>query len=246
VRKIRCDALPEGCSHCINQNLECFVTDRVSGRTERRGYLQELERQKADLLGRVHHLERLLENNGIQVKSWQWPPPQRSSSFSSTLVDAAAHAAGGDGSPGAQWKPFGSLWVKDTSERSTPFRPGYSRSAALESHPVEGHLGVFSDNAPLSSMKGTQLSVLGTTIDITHFDVPDMDNNPPGKESNGGLYNKSLRAFLRSTTNKNPPIEMELPPKTDALQYSEWYFLMVFPFVPILHKPSFMTLVGLP
>ncbi|KAH8743945.1 hypothetical protein F5883DRAFT_591251 [Diaporthe sp. PMI_573] len=75
VRKLRCDQFPDGCSPCAQQNLECYVTDRVTGRTERRGYVQQLEREKKDMMTRLRDLEKLLESKGIQVRPWQWTPP---------------------------------------------------------------------------------------------------------------------------------------------------------------------------
>ena len=237
MRKIRCDGLPEGCSPCLNQNLECYVTDRVTGRTERRGYLQDLERQKTAAQNHIKELEALLADNGIQVRPWQWPPynpdhpPPRS-------IDA--------GGVKGEWSRVGSLWVKGGSDRPSSYPTSYAaRFAALESRPADSHLGVFADSGPLALMKGTQLSVLGTTIDITSFDAPDMENDPPGVHGQIGLYNKSLRACLRSTTNNNPPLDtVSLPSRSDAFQYSEWYFLMVFPFTPTLHQPTYMKLVG--
>ncbi|CAI4218448.1 unnamed protein product [Parascedosporium putredinis] len=60
VRKIKCDALPEGCSACTTARVECFVTDRVSGRTERRGYLQEVERERERMVQYILDLERII------------------------------------------------------------------------------------------------------------------------------------------------------------------------------------------
>ncbi len=234
VRKIRCDALPEGCSHCINQNLECYVTDRVTGRSERRGYLQQLEREKTSMLQHIRELEKLLDDNGVEVKPWSWPPP----------TGPTINPGGIDPHARLQWSQVGSVWIKNYAKQPRPYRDPSWRSKTLETRPGDYHLGVFSESATLSSMKGTKLSILGKTLDITAFNAPDMDNDAT-PAPNGGLYNKSLRAFLRSTTGNNPtPEEIELPSKTDAVRYSEWYFLMIWPFVPVLHKPSFMALVS--
>ncbi|KAF9872576.1 transcription factor [Colletotrichum karsti] len=240
VRKIRCDALPEGCSHCVNQNLDCFVTDRVTGRTERRGYMQELEREKTDMLNHIRDLEKLLENTGTEVKPWNWSPYGMAYPPPGVTYDHMGNAIEDPAEKDA-WTKVGSVWVKNYN-----FKPAAGRSfprSALESRPAHNHLGVGSDSAPLSSIKGTQLSILGTTIDVTSFDAPDMDEPVPDAKISQPLYNKSLQSFLQSCMNINPPVQIELPSRSDAFTYSEWYFLMIWPFLPVLHKPSFMNIL---
>ncbi|KAK2778815.1 transcription factor [Colletotrichum kahawae] len=240
VRKIRCDALPEGCSHCVNQNLDCFVTDRVTGRTERRGYLQELEREKTDMMNHIRDLEKLLENNGIEVKPWTWAPYGMAYPPPGVTYDHMGNAVEDPAEKDA-WTKVGSVWVKNYN-----FKPPASRSfprSALESRPVHNHIGVGGDSALLSSIKGTRLSILGTTIDVTSFDAPDMDEPVPDAKISQPLYNKSLQSFLQSCMNINPPVNIELPSRSDAFTYSEWYFLMIWPFLPVLHKPTFMNIL---
>ncbi|UQC87578.1 uncharacterized protein CLUP02_13095 [Colletotrichum lupini] len=240
VRKIRCDALPEGCSHCISQNLDCFVTDRVTGRTERRGYLQELEREKTDMMNHIRELEKLLENNGTEVKPAQWSPYAINYPTPGATYDHMGNAIEDPNEKDA-WTKVGSVWVKNYN-----YKPAGGRSfprSTLESRPVHNHLGVGSDSAPLSSIKGTQLSILGTTIDVTSFDAPDIDEPIPDAKDAQPLYNKSLQSFLQSSMNINPTVNIELPSRSDAFTYSEWYFLMIWPFLPVLHKPSFMNIL---
>ncbi|KAL2129434.1 hypothetical protein VTI74DRAFT_7808 [Chaetomium olivicolor] len=241
VRKIRCDALPEGCSHCATQNLECYVTDRVTGRTERRGYLQQLEREKAAMLIHIRELEKLLENSGVEVRPWQWP------GYNTTYPPGVTFDALGnpvqDPSSKDQWHQVGLVWVKNGRSKTSD-TSGYAPWSLPSSRPKDSFLGVASDRAPLSSIKGTTLSILGTTIDLTSFDAPDMDEPPPGTPIGSPLYNKSVMAFLQSTLNINPPLaNVDLPSKQDAFTYAEWYFLMISPFLPILHKPSFIQLL---
>lgn len=245
VRKIRCDALPEGCSHCASQNLDCYVTDRVTGRTERRGYLQQLEREKGAMLVHIRELEKLLETNGVEVRPWQWP------GYTTTYPPGVTFDALGnpvqEPSSKDQWHQVGLVWVKNGRQRVASEVTSYTPWSLLSSRPRDGYLGVSSDSAPLSSIKGTMLSILGTTIDLTSFDAPDMDEPPPGTPIGSPLYNKSVMAFLQSALNINPPGglgNVDLPSKQDAFTYAEWYFLMVSPFLPILHKPSFLQLVS--
>ncbi|KAK4097422.1 hypothetical protein N658DRAFT_478881 [Parathielavia hyrcaniae] len=244
VRKIRCDALPEGCSHCVTQNLECYVTDRVTGRTERRGYLQQLEREKGAMLVHIRELEKLLENNGVEVRPWQWP------GYTTTYPPGVNFDALGNPiqEPASkdQWQQVGLVWAKNGGRPK--LSPGSSSAPPPWLLPAsrlkDSYLGVSADSAPLSSIKGTTLSILGTTIDITSFDAPDMDEPPPGTPIGSPLYNKSVMSFFQSCLNVNPPLgNVELPAKQDAFRYAEWYFLMISPFLPILHKPSFFQLL---
>lgn len=190
------------------------------------------------MLNHIRELEQLLADNGVQVKPWQGPGHQ--TSYPPPDSDSKG-----------QWQQIGSLWVKNSNSQQKPTASStsssssaYSRQALLESRPTESYLGVSSDSAPLSSINGTTLSVLGTTIDITSFDAPDMDEPVPGTPIGSPLYNKSVMAFLQTVFNMNPPLEhVELPSRQDAFTYAEWYFLMISPFLPILHKPSFLQLL---
>ena len=244
VRKIRCDALPEGCSHCATQNLDCYVTDRVTGRTERRGYLQQLEREKGAMLVHIRELEKLLESNGVEVRPWQFP------GYTTTYPPGVTFDAMGnpvqDPSSKDHWQQAGLVWVKSRPQKPPSNSSAYMPWSLLATRPRDSYLGVSSsDSAPLSSIKGTMLSILGTTIDITSFDAPDMDEPPPGTPIGSPLYNKSVMAFHQSCLNINPPLgDVELPSRKDAFIYAEWYFLMVSPFLPVLHKPSFLQLVS--
>lgn len=239
----------------------------MTGRTERRGYMQELEREKTDMLNHIRALEKLLGNTGVDVKPFQWSSYQSASYPSSIVFDSAgnpisdsaitnsndSNSNGNDtihcsDSGKGQWSRQNNNsmpspnWITDRllSSRS----PIASISQAIvEPKPADTRLGVNRDQKPLSSIKGTTLSILGSTIDINSFDAPDMDEPPPNVAARAPLYNKSLQAMMQSALNVNPPLHVEYPPKTDAFTYAEWYFLMIYPFLPILHKPTFMTLL---
>ena len=248
VRKIRCDALPEGCSHCVNLSLDCYVTDRVTGRTERRGYMQELEREKNSMVSHIRDLERLLADKGVEVKPWDGskqvdiPPGTSPSDHASNGHKPSQHDD--------DWGRVGTLWVKDAisepsrpSTGSRPFIiPNFPRSQ-LPSRPEETNLGVGFDSRPLSSVSGTQLTIMGTTIDTAAFAAPDLDEPDLDGESSGPLYNKSVHAFIQSTMGVNPPLQVDLPPREEGLNYANWYFWVMSAYIPVLHKPGFMKLV---
>lgn len=235
VRKIRCDALPEGCSHCINLGLECFVTDRITGRTERRGYIQELERDKTSLKTRIRDLENLLRDKGVEVK----PLAPRS-----PVVDRD------DDRRDSEWRKYGSLLIKTHASKKEGASAGRAHSVPffshtkLESRPEDSGLNVGWDSKPLSSIRGTKLSIMGMTIDTAELEAPDSDEPPAESTVAEPLYNKSLHALLRSVFGVNPPMQLDLPTKEEAFQYTEWYFLIMSRYLPVLHKPSYMALVS--
>lgn len=280
VRKIRCDALPEGCSHCTSQKLECYVTDRISGRTERRGYLQELERKDIAMQAHIEQLQQLLQEQGVEVHPWQWSPfspasaPETSGRPWSNRGSVWYRTSGSGGSSGSgsgggsdsksggrsdsnsnsggdsgalvnatsSPSPLTRLTPRSTP-RSTPteYTINYSSASVLKAFPTDSYIGVRADWAPVNSINGTQVSILGTLLDID----PGAESEPsPSYWEPTGLYNRSVGSFLRSYMNINPPLEnVELPSRSDAIEYSEWYFLMVHPFMPVLHKPTYMTLL---
>lgn len=217
------------------------MTDRVTGRTERRGYLQELERAKAEMEEHIRDLEKVLANHGIEVKPWNYAPYGHPPS--GITYDQKGHPVE-DSAEKDSWVQVGSVWVRNHQHRKkTPTTKSITRSRYV-SPPAALHLGVGPDSAPLSSIKGTQLTILGTTIDLASFDVPDIDEPSPGAEVAQPLYNKSIQAFLQSMMNVNPRQHVELPSREEAFKCSEWYFFIVFPFLPVLHKPTYMALVS--
>ncbi|KAJ3493430.1 hypothetical protein NLG97_g4733 [Lecanicillium saksenae] len=236
VRKIRCDALPEGCSHCINLNLECFVTDRVSGRTERRGYMQELERDKNGMVSHIRQLEKLLLENGVQVRPFQ--EEKTGSDAGDETTEAALKQ---EDSPVSEWAQVGSLWVKNYTKKPS-YSPRFPRSK-LESRSESKGTVAGRTVAPLNSMRGTKLTFLGTTIDTSSFPVPDVDE-PEDPTDMTPLYNKSSQAFLQTTAGVNPLVQVELPSRQEAFTYAEWYFMTMGVFIPVLHQPTFMALLA--
>lgn len=123
-----------------------------------------------------------------------------------------------------------------SDDRSLPtFRAGNNGDSS--------YLGVSLGNSNLSSIKGTALSILGMEIDIADFESVDMDEPEPSL-LHTQLYNKSYQAFLQTALNINPRLDrVELPPREEGFMYAQWYFRVVSPYHPLLHRPSFFKLV---
>lgn len=107
----------------------------------------------------------------------------------------------------------------------------------------DNYLGVSSSGPQLSAIKGTALSILGMEIDIADFRSTDMDE-PDSSVFHPQLYNKSYQSFLQSSWNVNLRIEkVELPSRSEGITYAQWYFRVINPYCPLLHRGTFMRLV---
>lgn len=197
---------------------------------------------------RIEDLEAKLVSVGVDIK-----PSSFSDSNHAPVMDWSAAGPNGTDQP---WGPPNGAEVNGaivsyphtTSDGSSPHAQETNIFRAL---PVfragcngDNYLGVSSGNSYLSSIKGTALSVLGMEIDIADFTSSDMDE-PSHSMFETELYNKSYQSFLQSAHNVNPKLEkVDLPPREEGLTYAQWYFRVLNPFLPVLHKPTFMQLVG--
>ncbi|KAI9894097.1 MAG: hypothetical protein M1814_004868 [Vezdaea aestivalis] len=243
IRKIRCDGLQGGCSPCIQNSTECRTTDRITGVATSRGYVQNLEQQTKEMADRIHELEDRLAAMGVDVKP------------SSSLIQHS------NGPQPMEWSNHNQTqWPTNppnSTQQSAGSRP-YSTDRPLRQQetnmfralPVfrsgscgENYLGVSSGNSRLSSINGTSLSLLGMEIDIADFPSPDMDEPPPSMFQQG-LYNKSYQSLLQTMYNVNPKLEKPaLPVRSEGLQYADWFFRVLNPYLPVLHRPSFVALL---
>ncbi|KAI9672337.1 MAG: hypothetical protein M1817_003359 [Caeruleum heppii] len=246
IRKIRCDGLLGGCSPCLQNHTECRTTDRITGRATSRGYVEGLEQENHNMKGHIHTLEARLMSMGVDIK-----PSYHDANSAPTMDWASAGINNGS-----------QTWATPSSPSSTgnvasmgSHRPSLSRRRTEETNifralPVfrtgctgDNYLGVSSGNSYLSSIKGTALSVLGMEIDVADFSSEDLDEPAPSSFQ-PELYNKSYQSYLQSAFNVNPKIDkVDLPPRDEGLTYAQWYLRVLNPYLPVLHKPSFMNLL---
>jgi hypothetical protein len=211
----------------LQNNTECRTTDRITGRATSRGYVEGLEQQNRDLMLRVQELEREKKaSNGYQNTSYEYA--QALSNVQRPAYSPTEYPQTGSGLVGQQ--------QETNMFRALPtFRAGCTG---------DNYLGVSPGNSNLSSIKGTALSILGMEIDIADFDSLDMDE-PDASVFHPQLYNKSYQAFLQSALNINPRLDkVDLPSRSDGLIYAQWYFRVINPYLPLLHKATFMKLVS--
>jgi hypothetical protein len=241
VRKIRCDGLPGGCSPCLQNQTECRTTDRITGRAAPRGYVDSIEAQNRQMADRIRELENLCLQNGIDVKP--------SNAYHTTGMQPYSYNDATQNGHGQMWAPPPSNSYAPPIA-AVPLNNGHQETNLFRALPAfrtgctgDNYLGVSSGNSHLSSIKGTALTILGMEIDVADFSSNDMDEPDPSV-FHPQLYNKSYQAFLQSALNVNPRIEkVDLPSRDEGITYAQWYFRVINPYCPVLHKGTFMSLV---
>lgn len=242
---MRCDDSPEGCSPCLQNQSECKTTDRISGRATVRGYVQCLERRIQQLEQNNREMEDHLISLGLDIK----PSCGYADASSATIQEW--NAAPGNATQ-LHWTNNGNDTTSATngsSHRSstdptvdTPMIHLPSFRGGLAGN---NYLGVSSGNSFVSSIRGTSLIVLGMEIDLTDYMSPDLDEPDPSTFLTKPVYNKSYSAFIQTANGGTPRIaKPELPPREEGLIYVQWFFRVINPYLPLLHKPSFISMVG--
>jgi hypothetical protein len=225
IRKIRCDARPGGCSPCMQNNIACRTTDRITGRATSRGHTENLEQENAALISHLLDLQEQIRELGLEPKQ---PPEDISSCLSNEPRPRASH-----NSDAAQshddWtrKNSGSSHEQVNNQHgSLPhFRPGCVG---------DNYLGVIVDIDGIGSVKGTSLSLFGTEIDLAEFtaEEEDLATSP-----------MSYQTFLRYAFGGTKPDYPSLPSYEKCKIYADGYFRSYQPFFPVLCRRDFAQLL---
>jgi hypothetical protein len=197
--------------------------------------VEGLENANQELQQRLEELEQRLAQVDLERNSNAYHGGQQTTNYNTPVVHAPAWNSAATSYTSQAVNSVPSTQEANMFRALPAFRSGCTG---------DNYLGVSPGNSPLSSIKGTSLSILGMQIDVADFDSIDMDepNNSSGFRS--ALYNKSYQAFLQSTLGVNPKLQnVELPSPDKGFQYAEWYFRALNPYMPLLHKPTFMRLV---
>jgi hypothetical protein len=197
-----------------------------------------LEQQNRDMQHRIRELEQRLIQSGADIKPSNDYHETSSYDYSQT---STGQAPSWNPAAASYTPPNGNGNTVTTQQQETNMFKALPAFRAEWS--ADKYLGVSPGNSNLTSIKGTALSILGMKIDIADFDSLDMDE-PDSAVFHPQLYNKSYQAFLQSALNINPRIEkVELPSRDDGFTYADWYFRVLNPYLPLLHKPTFFKLV---
>ena len=248
---MRCDDQPNGCTPCMQNQSECKTTDRITGKATVRGYVQTLERQLEELQHRNRELEARLTSLGEEVRPYpdygdpatapliQWHENQGSSNQHTTETKSENFNALGYGSTiNTENTNQGSY--TNASELHPPQLPDFRSGLA-----GNNFLGLSTGNSLLSSIRGTSMTVLGMEIDLADYLSADVDEPGPSVSTAQPIYNKSYRAFIQTAFGTSPKLkQVELPPRSEGINYAHVYFRLVNPYLPIVHKPSFLATVS--
>jgi hypothetical protein len=223
----------------LQNHTECRTTDRITGRATSRGHTEALEEQNRVLQNRIHELEHQLIQSGGGIKGSNGYHDAPASNFNYSPASSQA-PSWSHNVPAYSTQPGHSLATQHQETNLFRAQPAFLRAG----YTGDNYLGVNPGNSNLSSIKGTALSILGMEIDIADFDSADMDE-PDTSVFHPELYNKSYQAFLQTALNINPRLEkVALPERGQAFIYAEWYFRVLNPYLPLLHKPTFFKLVS--
>ncbi|KAL8934710.1 MAG: hypothetical protein Q9211_005089 [Gyalolechia sp. 1 TL-2023] len=246
IRKMRCDDNPEGCSPCMQNQSACKTTDRITGRATVRGYVQNIERRLEHLESHCHELEDRLISLGVEVKpsvQYRSQPNVQHQEYR----ELREQSLGPDWHDKAQSINCGTRYssaVFDSSRRLSQTDCSVSRLPDFRNGLTgENYLGVSSGNTLVSSIRGTSLNVFGMEIDLADYMHADLDEPDPSDYEKKPVYNKSYYAFILTAFSANPkPQQIGLPSREEGMKCAEWFFKVVNPYLPVLHRPSFMKL----
>ena len=211
----------------------------MTGIANERGHVKRLEQRIRELESHIRGLEGRLMSVGEDVKPLnmdsdsatallQWnrsqeqePPPN----WESVNASAEQYVPSQNTSPGSD----------GTFNRLPEFRDGLSG---------DNYLGVSSGNSFISSIRGTAMNVLGAEIDLADYMSADLDEPDPSTFGSEYPLNKSYHAFVQTAYGANPkPSKVQLPPQNEGMTYAQWYFRVINPYTPFLHKPTFLSMV---
>jgi hypothetical protein len=249
---MKCDAAPNGCAPCTQNQSQCATTDRITGQATVRGYVQSLERRLRKLEYRNNQMSHRLRTAGIHFT------PADSDETDPTAASLLEWNEAQESQNEQAWQ---SQQHAQSPESQGPSHHTPNQHGSEEFHPSvaslhlpdcrgnlagNNYLGVSSGNSFLSSIRGTSLNVFGMQIDLADYMSADLDEPDPATFLTQPVYNKSYHAFVYSAFSANPKMaKMKLPARDEGMLYAEWYFRVINPYLPILHKPTFFILVSL-
>ena len=244
VRKMRCDDQPNGCSPCMQNHSECKTTDRITGKATVRGYVQSLESRVEELENRLAALGEdarpyVNYKDAIRAPLMPWHENQQSSNR--RLWESNAHNLKPSNSRACNFNANTTHGASsNASDEATVQLPDFRTGLA-----GNNYLGVSTGNSLLSSIRGTSMTVLGMEIDLADYMSADVDEPDPLIPCTHPVYNKSYRAFVQTAFGTTPKLkQVELPPRSEGMNFAHVYFRLINPYLPVVHKPSLLATVS--
>lgn len=111
---------------------------------------------------------------------------------------------------------------------------------------ITGHnfLGVLTSKESKSLHPKSKLNILGWEIDLSSIDSYANAEPKDNLENGQPLYDLSYRSFIATMHGLNPKLpKVELPSREETFSYATGYFMVIGAFIPVLHKPTFMSMV---
>lgn len=231
---MRCDDSPDGCASCRQAQTECKTTDRITGKATGRGYIDDLEGRLARLEIQNQELKEQVASLGGQINPDLFDSNLRNIGYAPPIPN------GHPGEDPSQYAAAAARTMPGNGYYPGDSEPSLSRRFAGGNN----YFGISSGNSLLSSVRGTSMNVLGMEIDLTGYLSADVDE-PSSTSFDQPLYNKSYRAFVQTAFGLGPKLKMVEPPaRSEGLHYAELFLRVTNPFVPLVHKPTFLRMVS--
>ncbi|MCJ1288144.1 hypothetical protein MMC26_007499 [Xylographa opegraphella] len=262
-RKLACNPAPEGCPTCIRVDAWCTATDPLTGNPTYRGEFEYLERMVIKQRTQIEELLATLRSLGSDIKPYQYDDPDTKKYLAWSQVKASGDTRPWDREEkqpsmsyplGPQQAQIGDgiFTNMDTVPASDATLPLHTESHDALGLPDlrtgltgENYLGVSADNSSRNSHPGSKLNMLGWEIDIAGFTPSHLDRDNDSSDAKGHSYNRTYQSFIATAFGIGPKInDVKLPPREEAFRYATGYVLVLNGFLPILHKSSFLNLLG--
>lgn len=211
---MKCDPDPIACQPCRQKSLKCFTTDRVSGQSRERGQFDRAEGEVSYLRDQLAQYQRRYGSLSAEL------PPTPYSAFPSPANDRnpSLMSSHSEIDP----KPAAPLDIPSSTYVGWPTLDAHS---PLQEGPVEG--------------SRANLLEWGF-VDSAAFECDIMKEPDSGAN---GFFNFSSGSMLMTMNQLQRIHDPLLPTKADAITLAEMFLTVMWGFMPILHKASFISLV---
>ena len=89
-------------------------------------------------------------------------------------------------------------------------------------------------------INGSMVDTVGAEVDIAGFEYEEMDDYDKDVV---GIFNTSKTSMVNTICAKQRIKDLDLPPEGEIIQSINVFLSQTWPYVPIVHKSSFLTLV---